>query len=249
MQQIPDIWVFLFLLQLPSDLPFSHDSVLIHILREWPPGFGGVERVAHEMVTHLGGVVYSLSAKPPNNCNLDPLPVTYERHSLPRIAIGRLLCPLPSFSFLRLIFSSTPLHGHLPSPGVLFILVIARCVRPRRLLTVHWHCFLESSSGLNGFLFAVYQWFALLLLPLFSSIVTTSPILKKELVQCGCASESVFVLPCCLNSEQEIAALSLPYRQPDISAPLSILYIGRLDSYKRIDWLLDAHVQMPNPGV
>ena len=33
------------------------------LLREWPPGYGGVERVAHELATVWGGVVWSFDAQ------------------------------------------------------------------------------------------------------------------------------------------------------------------------------------------
>ena len=36
--------------------------MIIQLLREWPPGYGGVERVAHELALVWGGIVYSLDA-------------------------------------------------------------------------------------------------------------------------------------------------------------------------------------------
>ena len=33
------------------------------LLREWPPGYGGVERVAHELAMVWGGAVWSLDAQ------------------------------------------------------------------------------------------------------------------------------------------------------------------------------------------
>ena len=33
------------------------------LLREWPPGYGGVERVAHEMASVWGGAVYSFDVQ------------------------------------------------------------------------------------------------------------------------------------------------------------------------------------------
>jgi len=143
--------------------------------------------------------------------------------------------------------SSQPLHGHLPSPGVLALLLLARMLRPRRRVTAHWHCFLEPSPGFSGRLFAVYQWLALLMLPCLSAVITTSPLLAVELERCGCRRERIDVLPCCLSAEQETAALSLAERQPGGTAALAVLFIGRLDSYKRVDWLLQALAQLPQP--
>ena len=219
----------------------------VQLLREWPPGYGGVERVAHELALVWGGAVYSFDAQPQRRQELDPLPVSYPRIRLPRLSAGRLLIPVPSRRLWQLLASSQPLHGHLPSPGVLLLLLLARLLRPRRLVTAHWHCFLERSPGLSGRLFAVYQGLAQTTLPWLSAVITTSPLLAAELEHCGCRPEQIHVLPCCLSAEQEMAALALPERQPAGAAAMVVLFIGRLDSYKRVDWLLEALAQLPQP--
>ena len=112
------------------------------LLREWPPGYGGVERVAHELAHFWGGVTYSLDVKTQACLGQDALQVTYPRKRLRSIGVGgRLYVPLLSRSLISLLASSEPLHGHLPSPGVLLLLVLARLFRPRRIVTAHWHCF------------------------------------------------------------------------------------------------------------
>ena len=144
------------------------------VLREWPPGYGGVERVTHELASVLGGVVYSLDVQGHSSVLDDPLLVTYPRKRLPSpVSFGRLKLPLPSSQLLSLLLSPRPLHGHLPSPGVLLILLLARLVRPRRCVTAHWHCFLEPHRGINGWLYGVYQWLALLLMPLLRCPTTS----------------------------------------------------------------------------
>ena len=61
--------------------------------------------------------------------------------------VGRLFIPLPSISLIKLLFSSSPLHGHLPSPGVLLLLFLARILNPNRHVSAHWHAFLEPTLG------------------------------------------------------------------------------------------------------
>ena len=217
------------------------------VLREWPPGFGGVERVAHELASVWCEDVFSLDAQPESRLEQDPLPVHYRRLRLARIQVGRLLLPLPSLLLWRLLRSSQPLHGHLPSPAVLLILLSARLLKPRRTVTAHWHCFLEPSSGINGRLFGVYQKLALALLPFLSGVITTSPLLRDELILCGCASEKVHVLPCCLSELQESEALLMPIREASPEGALRVIFIGRLDSYKRLDWLLQALAELRSP--
>ena len=103
----------------------------VQLLREWPPGYGGVERVAHELALVWGGCVYSFDAQPQRRFESDPLPVSYDRVRLPRLTLGRLLVPLPSRRMCRLLVSSQPLHGHLPSPGVLALLLLALSCKHR----------------------------------------------------------------------------------------------------------------------
>ena len=211
------------------------------LLREWPPGYGGVERVVHEMASVWGGTVYSFDVQSRSIHEQDALYVNYQRQTLPTSQpLGRMTLPLPSRKLWRLLWSMRPLHGHLPSPGVLLILVMARLVHRRRFVSVHWHCFLERGPGFHGLLFSLYQWMALRLLPAFSGVVTTSAVLAKELVTCGCAPQRVSVLSCCLSEEQECKALSIPPRVFNDGDPLRIIFIGRLESYKRLDWLLES---------
>ncbi len=219
----------------------------MQVLREWLPGYGGVERVAHELASVWGELVFSLDAQPERRLEQDPLPVSYPRSCLPRFALGRLLLPWPSRLLWQLLFSSKPLHGHLPSPAVLMILLLARLLRPGRRVSAHWHCFLERSAGFSGSLFELYQHLALLVVPNLSAVVTTSPLLAAALQRCGCRAERIKVLPCCLEKNQERVALAVPFRVARLDSPLQALFIGRLDSYKRLDWLMQSLSELQQP--
>ena len=218
----------------------------LQVLREWPPGFGGVERVAHELASVWGGRVYSFDPQRQAGQSSDSCPVTYPRQVLPcSPPIARMQLPWPSRRLVTLLLSGDHLHGHLPSPGVLMLLVAAKVLRPRRRVTVHWHSFLERSPGFSGQLFLSYQWLALKCVPLLDGVVTTSPVLSDELVRQGCRSRRVQVLPCCLSQEQEQKLLAIPPRPADPARPMRVLFIGRLASYKRLDWLLNALAELP----
>ena len=218
------------------------------LLREWPPGYGGVERVAHELASVWGGTVYSFDVQGRSKDELDALPVRYRRRVLPcSLSLGRMVMPLPSRRLWALLWSRRPLHGHLPSPGVLLVLLLARVLHPRRWVSVHWHSFLEPGPGVEGRMFGVYQWVVLRLLPLLSAVVTTSPLLAQELVRCGCRQQQVQVLSCCLSDEQECQALAIPARAGQQGDPLRLIFIGRLDSYKRLDWLLQSLARLEAP--
>ena len=213
------------------------------LLREWPPGYGGVERVAHELAMVWGGAVWSLDAQDRSLSERDAIAARYPRRRLARTPpLGRLVLPLPSAQLWSLLRSHQPLHGHLPSIGVLLVLLFARLVRPRRRVTAHWHFFFEPASGFKGRFFGVYQWLALRAVSWLSGVITTSPLLQKELVRCGCRLERVAVLPCCLSHDQEAAALVATHAlaQMQDNPAMRVLFIGRLGSYKRLDWLLES---------
>ncbi len=219
------------------------------LLREWPPGYGGVERVAHELAMVWGGAIWSLDAQDRSQSEQDAIAAPYPRRRLARTPpLGRLVLPLPSAQLWSLLRSHQPLHGHLPSIGVLLVLLFARLVRPRRRVTAHWHFFFEPASGFKGRFFGLYQWLALRVVSWLSGVITTSPLLQKELVRCGCRPERVAVLPCCLSHDQEAAALVATHASAQMqdNPAMRVLFIGRLGSYKRLDWLLESLASVEN---
>jgi len=217
------------------------------LLREWPPGYGGVERVAHQLASTWQETVYSLNAKPEERLKRDPIAATYQRSVLPRVMLGKLIAPLPSRAIWTLLMSSHPLHGHLPCPAVLLLLFLAKVIHPCRKVSAHWHSFLEAHHSLEGRLYGWYQKLALFLLPWFDQVITTSPDLAFELQRCGCPASQVAVLHCCLDASQEEAALAIPDRNTGKESPLRLLFIGRLDSYKRLDWLMESLTYVSHP--
>ena len=212
---------------------------IVQLVREWPPGYGGIERVAHELASFWQAPIFSLDAKGIHETRIEPLPATYKRTRLPRICIGRIAIPAPSLALIQLLSARDPLHVHLPCPSVLMLAIIARLMQPRRAISVHWHAFLETDNTIGGRLTSLYQKIALIFSRLATHILTTSPILKDELIRLGCNPSRIKLLPCCINLQLEIRALASK-KSIKKGEPLRILFIGRLDSYKRVDWLLES---------
>ena len=212
------------------------------LLREWPPGFGGVERVAHGLGEELGGSVFCLK-KPSAG---DPWPVAYERRWLPALASGRFFCPLPSRALGDLLGNGQPLIVHLPCPTLLLLLWLARLCRPQRRIWVYWHAFLDPRPGRRGAAERLYQAVALLSLRCFA-VVTTSPPLQQALIEAGVPPRRLTWLPCCLPQSLETALIQIPRPCLGARSPAGgrVIAIGRLESYKRIDWLLQAMAQTP----
>ncbi|KZR84351.1 GDP-mannose-dependent alpha-(1-6)-phosphatidylinositol dimannoside mannosyltransferase [Prochlorococcus marinus str. MIT 1342] len=213
------------------------DAPFVQFLREWPPGFGGVERVAHGISAELLAPVVSLRRSAA--VNRDPLPVEYSRKCLPSLAFGRVYVPFPSWQLCRLMWRRQSLLAHLPCPTVLLLAMLARLLHPQRRITIYWHAFLRPRSGLVGRLELLYLYLALQSLR-SSRVITTSPVLNKALIARGVAAERIKVLPCALPAlvEEQLLLLRRERRAQLLSG--TIIFIGRLESYKRVDWLLES---------
>ena len=205
-----------------------------HLLRESPPGFGGVERVAHCLASELGGIVFSLRD---TDFHYDPLPVNYRRSKLKSIIFGRFYFPLLSKSLFQVLFSSKPLIAHLPCPTVLIIALIARVIRPKRFICFYWHSFIQPRFTVIGLLETLYQFIALLCIRNFPVIVT-SPVMSKILALKGFSYEKLTVLPCSLPQDIEYLYTTISQVRDNDNLSGTIIVICRLDSYKRVDWLI-----------
>jgi len=228
----------------------------IQIVREWPPGFGGVERVAHEISCINQAAIFSFDANKDIGEAPDPLSVPYKRVKIPCIRLSRFVLPLPSASLFMIFLSGEPMVLHLPCPTICLIGLCAKLLQPKRRVVVYWHAFLACNFSIAGNFYSFYQWFAVNLAKIADEVVTTSPPLVEELVQYGCKPERTRMLPCCIPEElEQVANSSISFiKSVRQEKPLQILFIGRLDSYKRVDWLLGAakqavnHLKITNPN-
>jgi glycosyltransferase involved in cell wall biosynthesis len=227
-------------------------SVIIQLVRECPPGYGGVERVAHEMALQwerrgIKVQTYCLQYVQKDLVDLG-WNVTYDLESLPRFRLGRFFCPLPTPQLFMILNRRDPLYVHLPCPALLILTILARLRHPRRSIRLHWHAFLEQPANLMGCLISLYQWLALCWAASgVQAVTTTSPVLADILKQEGVPTSRIQILPCCLGEEQETraqkGAQARLAKVPRSNGSLRLLFIGRLDSYKRVDWLIESFCQ------
>lgn len=211
---------------------------MYQLSRHQPPGYGGVERVAHSIAESSGGTTFYFL---PSHANpTDPFRSSYSRVLLPHILIGKFILPLPSIQLFSFFFGRQSILAHLPCPTILCIAILCRIINPKRDVLFYWHAFLAPRPGLLGLIENIYQRIALTLLRSFH-VTTTSPPLLQALISEGIPSSNLSCLPCVLPSAYEASCLHLAAQRKTLPSSLgTIIFIGRLDSYKRIDLLLHS---------
>lgn len=210
---------------------------LLQLLPEYPPGYGGVERVAHELAQSYGGITLSLVAA---SSDPDPLPVCYQRRSWKVLQVGRLKLPLPKPEPLKLLWSRNySLLLHLPCPSILMLGWLVKLLQPKREIHLYWHAFLDQ----RHWWFRAYEFFALCLARQASTVTTTSPRLLHILAVGGISRSSLLMVPPALP--QNLEASLLQVSSLNSVPPLRVLCLGRLDSYKRQTWLIQAVAAVP----
>lgn len=211
---------------------------LLQVLRERPPGYGGIERVAHELAQRYGGTALYMSRDCKSslpNCQPDPLPVSYRRMNWPVLSWRGILIPFPILSRLRLILSDdVALLLHLPCTSVLLLGLFIVLFKPSRPLHVYWHAFLDE--GVWHYL--LYQRIAIWLARRATTVITTSPVLIDSLSKCGIQPGKIVLLPPVLPVHIEAQLRCIP--RVTASDPIQLLCLGRLSSYKRFDWVIEA---------
>ena len=206
-----------------------------HLLRELPPGFGGVERVSHCLACEVGGTVFYLNRGIQDN---DPFKVPYERRLLKSFNLGRIYFPFLTLDLFKFLTSRGSLIAHLPCPTVLLLVLIAKRIRRKRFISIYWHSFIAPRGGIASTLETIYQYIAFKLVKDFPVLVT-SPVVKKSLIQKGFSSNNIDILPCSLPAISELNYQRINDNRNRIPKG-KIIAICRLDSYKRVDWLIDA---------
>jgi glycosyltransferase involved in cell wall biosynthesis len=220
--------------------------MVVQLVREWPPGFGGVERVAHEIADSSKGTVYSFDYQRKRVRLADSLPVKYTRVLLKGFRLGRIMIPRPDKKLFYLINDTRPIIGHLPSVEVLLVLLILRWAGKKRKIAIYWHAIIQSNANSPAeWLYKIYQLIAVRMLFVFDAVIVTSPILSRSLQDFSGKALNIFILPCSIPERSEIRLLEIPILEAVNDRQVKLLYIGRLESYKRLDLVFDVlkHVE------
>ena len=220
----------------------------IQIVREEPPGFGGVERTAAQLATAWGTEIYYFRRTTvATGFSLDSED-RLRKHKLGYIRISRLFIPLPGKKLVNLFLSKEHIHAHLPSAEILFLICLVKLISPRRLITVHWHAILECRPIHQNLGIWVYQKLALFAVNFVADYIVTTSLALKTAVQKRIRRtkhDNVLFLHCAISEELEKQLLSLK-RPISNKSHLNILYIGRKTGYKSLEMLIQCAEALEN---
>ena len=152
-------------------------------------GFGGIERVAHQLASSFDGEVFSLDVpivltSRSSSCLVHQDWIAFVQSVRSLVSSFAMPCIVSVVIFSRAVAWSLALSR------VLLLLFLARIVQPNRHISAHWHSFLARGSGLVA-LVSVYQKIALRLVSYLSAVVCIF-CLASELQHAGVSECRIF---------------------------------------------------------
>ena len=213
-----------------------------------PPGFGGIERVAHELSIFLAEAdQYECTYYFKKSIKINAQEITNSPKTK-SLASGNLLLPCPK-TIVRLLRGKHTVVFHLPSISVL-IMAISHSITARHAKRyVYWHAFLGYPENLIlDKLARLYEKTVFAFCAITKTqIITTSPVLEKEIrgrynkigIDVVCP-----VLPGAAAHQQKDEKSTRSARTVS-NKSFRVCYVGRLATYKRPEWLIDALPRLP----
>tara|TARA_B100000212_G_scaffold340141_1_gene320027 strand:+ start:200 stop:1324 length:1125 start_codon:yes stop_codon:yes gene_type:complete len=210
---------------------------LIQFTRQKPPGFGGVERIANDISNFALSKsikVFNIYFSNSNKCLEKTNYVNLKLNLHLLVKIKKILKRNSKLNKNKFIFIF-----HLPSISNFLFYVILRLLYSKYKFIIYWHCFITHRNPLIKICFKLYQFSAIKIFSFFNTeLITTSPILKKELNLNGINLEKIHILPCCISDKEEKFLLKNQCLNKSTSAQkFNLIFIGRLCDYKKVDWI------------
>ncbi len=213
--------------------------LLVQFTRQKAPGFGGVERIAGEISNFALGKsikIFNIFLSNVNECKFN---TKYQNKSI----------IIAFYKFIKSFFYKDTYLGdskktfifHLPSLTNFLIYLFLSLFYKQNTLIIFWHCFIKHKNPILELCFKLYQ---LLAYKAFANlnceIITTSPLLKEELIRRGIKEKKIYILPCCISEkEEEILLRNESSEIKNNSRNLKVIFIGRLCEYKKVDWIIN----------
>ena len=214
-----------------------------------PPGFGGIERVAHELALFLAKKqLYNYTYYLRRSTSAVKADESKQNTQNKSLLLGNLPI-LNHRTTCKLLNSEDTVIFHIPSVPIFIIMVAHALIAPQAKRYVYWHAFLGYPKNLIlDKLARFYERIVFAFCAITNtSLITTSPILANE-IRLQNSRLDVHIVSPVLPREAELKAnnqkLTRPKRQA-IGKTYRICYVGRLATYKRPEWLIDVLPKLP----
>ena len=226
----------------------NSNCTFCQIVPSEPPGFGGVERIAHEIANEYHTDIYTFSQTKNKNFSSSR---DYSLIKLKSFNIGKIVIPLPTPNILKLILN-TPKTCifHIPCTGSLLLAFVFLLLRKNSHVIFFLHAFLDSKNSFRNLFLRIANYLFMFCMRSARAVIVTSPELKQQLIIKNINPQKIQILFCCISKDSESAGFKHStniFENNDYSKSLNLLFIGRLGTYKRPEWIIQSLKEVDNP--
>jgi rhamnosyl/mannosyltransferase len=211
---------------------------VLHITKYYPPVKGGIESVAHTIVSGLNrrGVITDVLCS--NNCPETVINHGEHNERITRVAsLGKIMstsiAPRMVFELWRKRYAYDLIHVQMPDPICCIALFLAR---PRVPIIVHW----QSDVVKQKFALLLYSWLQTWLLKRANAIIATSRAYAESSLPLSKCLDKLSIIPIGIDEPKKLPSMCPEWIKSFIGGRKLVFCLGRMTYYKGFETIIDA---------